>query len=94
MTETTTNTSKKIIEAITGARKKGNLTLRHLERYLYTLAFEVGCDTPNDNVIDEIAQLLVREGRKEIPYERFQEVVKVGLALYDETQKVPIGGIF
>ena len=56
----------------------------------------MGCEVPTDSTIDELAQLLTQQIPPEegIPYERFIETIKVGLALYEEAQKIPLGGIF
>jgi len=32
---------------------------KHVERYLYTFAFEIGCDVPNEETIRNIYNLLL-----------------------------------
>jgi len=32
---------------------------KHLERYLFTFAFELGCDIPSDEIIKSIYSLLI-----------------------------------
>ena len=54
------NIAKKISAAVMGYPKKAQLfQKKHVHRYLYTFAFEIGVDLPTDEVLKTIFILLL-----------------------------------
>lgn len=79
--------------------KKNQITKKHIDRYLYTFAMEIGCDLPNDEMLKNIFFLLL--GSEEnvtfncsIEEEHFVILINVCLNLFEEAKKTAIGGIF
>ena len=83
---------KRILEGVKG-QGRVKLVRRHVERFLYTFANEVGCDFPSDETVKIINGLLAEEGG-EVTGERFQKLIEICLNIQRESFRIPIGGIF
>jgi hypothetical protein len=90
-------TAKQISNLIQSNRKQQHFGKKHIDRYLYTFAFEIGSDLPSEDMLKTI--FLVLLGNEEnaelgVDQEHFQTLVQVCLRVYDEAKRTPIGGIF
>ena len=82
-----------------GSKKMSLISKKHIDRYLYTFAFEIGSDLPNDQILKTIYCLLLGSEEPTSLNEGIQEanfhlMLIVCLNLYEEAKKTPIGGIF
>lgn len=82
--------AKHICDTVVGrcGGKKNPITKKHIDRYLYTFALEIGCELPNDEMLKNIYFLLL--GSEEnvglncgIEEDNFLTLVDVCLTIYE-----------
>ncbi len=82
--------AKRIVECVAGrSSHKKQLTLgrRHVDKYLYTFAMEIGSDLPNDEILKTIFFLLIGSEEnsslnQKIEEEKFYILISVCLNIY------------
>ena len=51
--------AEKMVESVRGQKTKAKINKKHIERYLYTFANEIGCDFPTEDITRGLLALLI-----------------------------------